>query len=139
MCKPRNLAPRRAMTLIELIAAASILAVLLASSVQVIRVLDKHRQSTERRAIALQTTQALLEELSNTPWEQLTPEAASKLQIPDAVTDYLPVARIVASVDDETDPVAAKRVAVAIEWTTAAGNLNATQLTTWVYAEQALQ
>jgi prepilin-type N-terminal cleavage/methylation domain-containing protein len=138
MCKPRNLASRGAMTLIELIAAASILAVLLGSAVQVIRVLDKHRQSTERRAIALQTTQALLEELSNTPWEQLTPAAAAKLQIPEAVTDYLPTARIVATVDDETDPVAAKRVAVAIEWT-AAGNLNATQLTTWVYAEPTLQ
>jgi Tfp pilus assembly protein PilE len=124
------------MTLIELIAAASILAVLLASAVQVIRVLDKHRQSTERRAIALQTTQALLEELSNTPFEQLAPETAARLQIPDAVKPYLPNATVAATVDEVADPIPAKRVAVAIEWTTSAGAALPTRLTTWVYPEQ---
>jgi prepilin-type N-terminal cleavage/methylation domain-containing protein len=129
---------RNALTLIELIAAASILAVLLASAVQVIRVLDKHRQSTERRALALQTTQALLEELSNLPFEQLTPEAAAKLAIPAAVKPYLGNATVAARVDDDLEPIAAKRVSVAIVWSTAAGPAPPTKLTTWVYPEQTL-
>jgi prepilin-type N-terminal cleavage/methylation domain-containing protein len=125
---------RRGMTVIEIVAAAAILAVLLASVVQAFRVFDTHRRVAERRAVALETTQSLLEQLSNTPWDGLTPAIAEKLAIPAAVKSFLPGANVAASVADVSEPVVAKRVSVELKWNAPSGaEARPVRLTSWVY------
>ena len=127
------------MTLIEITAAAAMLAVLLASSVQVMRVLAAQQVAAARRGLALQTVQSLTEELANVPWDELTPDVASKLTVPDVVNLYLPSAALSASVVDEERPVTAKRLSVELRWQAPNGQPAAPlRLTTWVYPEDML-
>mgnify|MGYP001428761443 CR=1 FL=1 len=128
---------RRGMTMIEIIAAAAILGVMLASAVQVIRVLETQRRTADRRALALETTQSLLEQLGNTPWDQLTPSANAALTIPEAVSVYLPSAKAVATVVEQQDPVPSKRIAVELQWNAPSGlPVAPIRLTTWVFENE---
>jgi type II secretory pathway pseudopilin PulG len=130
--------PRCGMTLIEITAAAAMLAVLLASSVQVMRALATQQLSAARRMMALQTVQSLTEELANAPWDELTPDAADKLTVPDVVNLYLPSAALSADVVEEQQP-AAKRLSVELRWQAPNGQPSAPlRLTTWVYPEDVL-
>lgn len=130
---------RRGVTLIEITAAAAMLAVLLASSVQVMRALATQQLAAARRVMALQTVQALTEELANVPWDKLTPDAADKLTVPDVVNLYLPAAALSATVAEEQEPVAAKRLSVELRWHAPNGQPTAPlRLTTWVYPEDVL-
>src|SRR3990172_1343520 len=123
----------RGMTLIEIAAASTMLAVLLASSVQVMRVLATQQQAAMRRTMALEAVQALAEELANTPWDQLTPQAAEKLTVPDVVNTYLPGAALTATVEDEQEPVNLKRVSIELGWRTPNGQpAGPLRLTAWV-------
>lgn len=131
--------PRCGMTLIEITAAAAMLAVLLASSVQVMRALATQQLAAARRVMALQTVQALTEELANVPWDKLTPDAANQLTVPDVVNLYLPAAALSATVAEEQEPVAAKRLSVELRWHAPNGQSTAPlRLTTWVYPEDVL-
>ncbi len=130
-CKPGW---RRGLTIIEVAAAAAMLAVLLASSVQVMRALANQQIAAARRVMALQTVQSLTEELANTPWDQLTPESAGKLTIPDAAKRYLPGVALSANVAADDEPVESKRLSVELRWRTPSGQQSAPlHLTTWVY------
>jgi hypothetical protein len=125
------------MTLIEVSASAAMLAVLLAGTVQMMRELSTQQLSATRRTVALQAIQALAEELSNVPQDQLTPDAAEKLTIPEVVNLYLPGATLGATIADEDGPVASKRLSLTLGWRSAGGQpAGPMKLTTWVFAEE---
>jgi prepilin-type N-terminal cleavage/methylation domain-containing protein len=127
---------RRAMTLIEVIAAVSMLAVLLGSSVQMMRALGMQQRAAARRAMALQTVQAVTEELTNLPWNALTPAVAENLSVPEVAQFYLPGAVITATVEDVSQPVESKRLSVEMRWNAPSGKPAAPlRLTTWVYPD----
>jgi len=135
--KPLEPRPRRGVTMIEIAAAVAMLAVLLASSVQVMRALAKEQLAAARRVMALQTVQAVTEELANLPWDQLSPEAAGKLTIPDVVNFYLPGAALAATVAEAEEPVKSKRLSVELRWRMPNGQPTAPlRLTTWVYLDE---
>jgi prepilin-type N-terminal cleavage/methylation domain-containing protein len=128
---------RHGMTMIEIAAAVAMLGVLLASSAQVMRALAKEQQAAARRVMALQTVQALTEELANVPWDRLSPEAANKLAIPDVAKLYLPGAALAATVADAEAPIPSKRLSVELRWRTPSGQPTAPlRLTTWVYSDE---
>jgi Tfp pilus assembly protein PilV len=128
--------PHRGVTMIEVTAAAAMLAVLLASSVQVMRALSIQQKAAARRTMALQTVQALAEDLANTPWDQLTPETAGKLTVPDVVNLYLPGAAFSASVAEQEQPLASKRLSVELRWRGPSGQpAGPLRLTTWVFPD----
>ena len=52
--------------------------------------------------MAIQTVQAVTEQLTNLPWDELTPEAAAKLTLPEVATLYLPGAALSAAVENAT-------------------------------------
>jgi len=127
---------RRGLTMIEIAAAVAMLVVLLASSVQVMRALATQQLAAARRVMALETVQALTEELANMPWDQLTPETAGKLTIPQVVSLYLPGAALSATVAADHEPVESKRLSVEFRWRTPSGQPSAPlRLTTWVYPD----
>lgn len=136
----RNSAYRRtshpATTVIELTIAVAILGVLLASSVRMLYVMKNQQTAADRRIVALQTLQAVSEQVGNIPWEQLTTEAANQVRIPLAAASYLPDAKLITTVDEETDPVS-KRIVVQLVWR-GAGNQKPepVQLTSWAFSNR---
>jgi type II secretory pathway pseudopilin PulG len=131
-----RLSIRRAMSLLELTVAAALLAALMTVSVQMIRALGSQQRSVERRALAIRTVQALVEQISNTPWEELTTESVERIEIPSMVTGHLPNPKLTIAVDDEQDPVAAKRVTVELQWSGPSGQpAGPARLTTWVFPD----
>ncbi len=131
---------RRGVTLVEVIAAVTMLAVLLASSVQMMRALGTQQLAAARRAMAIQTVQAVTEQLTNLPWDELTPEAAAKLTLPEVATLYLPGAALSAAVENANQPVESKRLSVELRWNAPNGKPAAPlRVTTWVYPDDASQ
>lgn len=127
---------KRGITIVEVTAAAAMLAVLLATSAQVMRSLATRQEAAARRAMALQTVEAVLEEFSNRPWDELTAASAGQVTLPEVAKTHLPGASVVATVADVTDPVAAKRLAIELQWNSLHGQpARPVRLTTWVYSD----
>jgi len=126
---------RAAMTLIETAVAAAMLAVFMITATRMMATLSAQRQASERHALALQTADNLLEELSSQSWHDLTPEAAADWATGAALKlERLPGAKLTAEVVDETEPVVAKRLSVSLAWKTPAGRPGAPiRLTAWVF------
>src|SRR4051794_38147567 len=92
---------RRAFTLLEVVIAAGMLAMLLTTSVQMLRVLSVYQHGSERRAVALEAVQAVSDQIANIPWDQLTDESAKKVTIPKQLEGYLRGAKLSVSIEDE--------------------------------------
>ena len=78
-------------TLVELIAAAAMLAVLLATSLKMLHVLGDQQQAADRRVLAEQAVEVVGEQIGNLPWDQLTTEAAKRIAIPAQLSRIYPV------------------------------------------------
>lgn len=127
-------AHRRGMSLLEITLAAGLLGVLMTVSVQMLRVMGDRQRAAERRAAALQTVQALAEQLENMPWDQLTASAADKIAIPDTISRYLPGAKLSVTVSEAREPVVAKRLMLELKWNGPRGQPVApVQVTTWAF------
>jgi hypothetical protein len=127
----------RAFTLLEVVIAAGMLAMLLTTSVQMLRALSVYQRGSERRAVALQAVQAVSDQIANTPWDQLTAESAKKAAIPKQLDSYLPGAKLSVSLEDETTPTASRRIHVDLTWNGPDGQSSApVRLTSWVFPER---
>lgn len=127
----------RAFTLLEVIIAAGMLAVLLTTSVRMLRALSIYQRGSERRATALEAVQAVSDQIANTPWDQLTAESAKKATIPKQLDNFLPGAKLSASLEDEPTPTASRRIHVELTWNGPDGQSSApVRLTSWVFPER---
>jgi hypothetical protein len=129
----------RALNVMELTIAIAVLAVLLAAALKMIVSVSQQIRANDRRNVALQSLQAVAEEIENLPWNELTQQTAAQVDIPAAAARYLPDAKLSVSVADETDPTA-KRIRVELTWK-GRGNQAAAPvgLTIWVFPETASQ
>jgi hypothetical protein len=124
------------MSLLEITIAAALLAALMTVSVQMIRALGSQQRSVERRALAIRTVQALVEQISNTPWEELTTASVERIEIPSMVSGHLPNPVLTIAVNEERDLVAAKRVTIELQWSGPSGQpAGPARLTTWVFPD----
>lgn len=124
------------MSLLEITIAVAILTALMTVSVQMIRALGGQQRSVERRALAIRTVQALVEQIGNTPWEELTTESIERVEIPAIVASHLPNPKLTIELDEEQEPIAAKRVKVELQWNGPSGQpVGPAQLTTWVFPD----
>lgn len=128
---------RRAFTFIELSAAIAMLAILLVTTLQMLRALSNHERMVDRRLVAEQAAQAVAEQASNLPWDALTTESAQQVGIPQSLADPLPNAKLAVQVTDENTPVRCKRINVELTWQ----NLNGqpgkpARLTCWAFPEK---
>jgi prepilin-type N-terminal cleavage/methylation domain-containing protein len=128
---------RRAFTLLEVVIAAAMLAVLLTTSVQMLRALSIHQRASERRAVALEAAEAAADQVANIPWDQLTAESAKKATIPKQLASYLPGAKLSVSLDEEPTPTPSRRIHIDLTWNGAHGQPVApVRLTSWVFPER---
>jgi hypothetical protein len=130
-------APRRsAFTLLELIIAAAMLTMLLTTSVQMLRTLSIHQRASDRRMVALEAVQAVADQATNIPWDQLTADSAKKVPIPKSFDGYLPGAKLSVSLDEATPP-ASKRIHVELTWNGPDGQAVApVRVTSWAFPER---
>jgi hypothetical protein len=135
-CKHRiGIVHRTGLTVMELTISVAVLAVLLATAMRMISVTSSQIRSSERRLIALQTVQAISEQIGNIPWDNLPTEAANQIPLPESTTKHLPDAELKVAVEDETDPIA-KRVTVELTWSGTGGDHNGpVRMTSWVFPE----
>jgi prepilin-type N-terminal cleavage/methylation domain-containing protein len=127
---------RHGFTLIELTAAAAMLALLLTMSAQMLRLLSVHQRASEQRAIALQAAQAITEEIGNLPWDQLTTEAANHVKVPAQLDSHLPGSKLTLAVVEESEPIASKRINLELVWNGTNGQMVApVRLTSWAYRD----
>ncbi len=132
----RSSAGRRGFTILELAVAIALLAALMTTCVQMLRLVSRQQQAAERRAVALQTVQAVAELVGNIPWDELTPAALNQIAIPDRVKPYLPNGKLNIAMAEEADPVA-RRVSIELSSSgTAEQPAGTTRLTTWVFPDQ---
>src|SRR4051812_18349471 len=128
---------RGAFTLLEVVIAAGMLAMLLTTSVQMLRALSIYQRGSEHRAVALEAVQAVSDQIANTPWDQLTAESAKKVTIPKQLESYLPGAKLSVSLENEATPTASRRIYVDLSWKGPDGQLSApVRLTSWVFPER---
>ena len=125
---------RTGVTIIETVVAVALLSVFLVSSARVMATFSAQQRTARRHALALQSANNLLEELSNQSWQSLTPEATADWAANASKIEGLPGAVLSATVVEEPEPVAAKRVSVSLAWTIPGGRPAAPiRLTAWVY------
>jgi hypothetical protein len=128
---------RGAFTLFEVIVAATMLAVLLTTSVQMLRAVSNHERASERRVVAMEAVQAVGDQIANIPWRELTPESAKKVSIPKPLDSWLPGAKLTVSLDEEASPTTSKRIHVDITWNGPDGQAVApVGLTSWAFPER---
>jgi hypothetical protein len=130
---------RSAISLLEITVSAAMLAVLMIVAAQMLDALRSQQRGVQRRALALQTVQALAEQVGNMRWDKLTVEAAEEIIIPTVALAHLPGAKLSIAVDEEREPIPAKRVRFELMWNDASGQSSGpAQLTTWVYPSESL-
>jgi hypothetical protein len=128
------------MSLLEITLAAGLLGILMTVSVQMMRVMGDRHRAAERRAAALQTVESLAEMLGNMPWDELSTDAAEKIAIPESMSRHLPGAKLSVTVNDESEPVVAKRLMLELRWNNPRGQTPApVRLTTWVFPDAGLR
>jgi hypothetical protein len=128
------------MSMLEITLAAGLLGVLMTVSVQMLRVMGDRQRESERRTAALQTVQAIAEQLQNMPWDELTPSAGDTIKIPKAIARHLPGAKLGVTVSEESEPVAARRVTVELQWNGPRGQpARPIRLTAWAFPDSALR
>jgi hypothetical protein len=134
---PNNKPVISAFTLLEIVAASAMLAVLLTSCVQMLRAISIHQRASDRRIVAMEAVQAVADEAANISWDQLTADSAKKINVPKPLSGHLPGAKLSISLEDENMPAASKRIHIELTWNGQDGQPVApVQLTTWAFPDR---
>jgi|SRR6478735_2709950 len=124
-----------AFTLLEVIIAAALLAMLLIASVQMLRALSASQRASERRTVAIEAVQAVSDQIANIPWLELSPKNAEKVAVPESLSRFLPDALLSVSVSDQAKPTS-KRIEVELTWKGPDGFVAPVRATSWAFPER---
>lgn len=92
------------------------------------------RKSLDIQRFAQTEAANLLEQLAGMPYEQVTPDTAGKLTLPDAAGRELPQPKLIAEVVNQTTEPAGKRISIEIQWQPGGGRKSPPcRLVTWIY------
>lgn len=108
--------PRAAFTLVEIVAAAGLLAVLIVLVAELGYLSMRERTRGVARQLALEQAGNVLEAARACPWGELTPEWAAAQRLPDALKPQLPDGQLLVQVEPEKERPQTKRVTVEVRW-----------------------
>jgi hypothetical protein len=134
----RTLNDRRiGITLFEVVIAVAAFGILLATCVKMMVLLSRQSRTDNERNIAIQSVQAVLEQVENSHWNELTQETANQVPLPEVATARLKDPKLMLTVSDEP-ALAAKRISAALDWQTADGDRSRpVRLVAWVFPDAA--
>ncbi len=116
--------------------ASMLLAAMLTISLQMLSAKAAQQRSLDRRQIAAQQAANVMEHLAAVPWDELTPESARQLQLPEQAPRALPNGQLEIEISSPPEEPDAKRVTVEIRWRNGAGKLvSPVRLVTWRFRE----
>lgn len=120
--------------MLELTAATVLLCVMLGMFVQAVAWTSQERRSIDRRAVALQEAANLLDQLTELPWSELTPERAKLCGMSAEAAAILPRATLEVALGEPTGEPPARRVAISLHWQGDHGQDDGpVRLTAWTY------
>jgi len=125
---------RCGISVLELLVAAVVLAVLMGLVAQMLTHLARQRRESERRMLAVQEVANVMERLAAEPLGDLTPERVQSISLSRQAERSLPGAELNIEVAVPDDQPNAKRIRVELRWQNLAGETVApVRLTTWRY------
>jgi type II secretory pathway pseudopilin PulG len=123
------------MTLLELVAAAALLATILVVCLQLLAATTLQRRAADQRQLALMEVENTLERLTARPWNELTPQTAAG-QLSPNLRGRLPGAELKVEVTTSPAEPLAKRIAVSIRWKDHSGQFTKpVTIVTWRWKE----
>ncbi len=130
----RSKRSRSGATLIEIAAAALLLAVAMGVSVQVLAWAAAQRRDAETRRNVQQELSNVMERITARPWREITADVVASAKLTPTTADVVDAARLTGDVRvDPADPDA-KQIRLEAHWRGRSGNRESTvRLTAWVY------
>jgi prepilin-type N-terminal cleavage/methylation domain-containing protein len=125
----------RGFTIIEMIAASALTAVLVTMCVQMLSSTAVQRRSAERRMIALEEAANLTESVGSLAWEELTPERIAQYRLSEPAQQILGGGELRIALEPSASGPPAKLVRVEITWPGAGGGTDSpVRLSSWVFS-----
>ena len=112
---------RRGFTLLEIVTAVAMMAVLMAVAMKGLTAISAQRQALAHRETALREAANLAERLWGRPFDELTAEKLASVRISDEAAAALPDATVKIDVAPRAADPAAKRVAIELSWLDSTG------------------
>jgi prepilin-type N-terminal cleavage/methylation domain-containing protein len=109
-------AKRRAFSLVEMIAAVAVTAVLCGLCLSFVTMASSQRTELARRQTATEEATNAMERLSAVSWDELTAERARQAALSEVGKEMLPEGRLDAVVEDAPGEPAGRRVSVTVYW-----------------------
>ncbi len=135
LCPPKNQTSRRGFTILEMIVAMLLLGTAMAIVVPTLAWMGVQNRLSLQRQEAVQGLNNLMDELTSRPYAELTPEAAGKIELSDALKRQLPGAKLHVEIT-EAEP-SAKRIQAQLAWNQQnGGTLAPVRLTAWVHPRE---
>ena len=120
--------------LIEMAVTGTLIAVAMTATVQVVGWIALERKAVERRERGLLEAGNLLERIVALPWEELTPESASKFRISPTTDGFLRGPTLGVKFTPSEDAPVRKKVVIEVRWLDRSGRAEApVRLASWVY------
>jgi len=133
----RRLRRSRGYSLMEVTAAASLLAVVMLIAVPSLRWVAAGRRDAADRQLATQEIANVLERVTARPWSDLTPDAVASEELSAEARARLPAFELHVAVTTISDKPRAKRVTVELRWNDTAGRPMApVRLSAWRYERE---
>ena len=127
----------RGFTIVEMIAASALTAMLVTMCVQMLSSTAVQRRAVERRMIALEEAANLTESLGSLTWEELTPERIAEYRLSEPAQQILDGGVLKIAIEPSTSGPPAKLVRVEITWPSAGGGTDApVRLSSWVFSRE---
>src|SRR5262249_14352115 len=128
ICNLQSAIPHKGFTIVELIAAFSILAIVMVVVAQTGTWSFGERQRNAARQAAVELAENVLQTARSRSWDELTPSWAGEQKLPKEWHDTLPEGKLTVRVEPEKGVAGVKRVNVAIRWRAHAGKMPPTQI-----------
>lgn len=107
---------RRGFTVLEVLVAIILVATLLTVSLEFLHALALQRRSLSDRRLALQEAGNCMERIAVWPWDELTTERLSGIDLSPEIRRALPSAKLSIRVSPTPEPPQGKVVSVTIRW-----------------------
>jgi len=130
----RTTRPARGISLVELMAAAALLAVLLVATVRILSAMAVQQRAIDHRHAAIQMADNAMERAFATPYSQLTPGEADTIATTVVSQEMLRSAELDVTFGPDADEEHATRIDIAVRWHEGADGVERThRLTAWRY------